>query len=74
MEIGDTLFTLICLSNTLGINLDEALNKTLRKYKERDNGRWKKIKDHWIKKMSNKFINSGKNLKILLKLIYYPVF
>ncbi len=42
MEIGDTLFTLICLSNSLDINLDEALNKTLRKYKKRNNERWTK--------------------------------
>lgn len=46
MEIGDTLFTLICLSNSLDINLTEALNKTLRKYKKRDNERWTKNEDH----------------------------
>lgn len=34
-ELGDTLFSLICLSNTLDIDLEKALAGVLDKYKSR---------------------------------------
>ena len=34
-ECGDHFFALVCLSNSLGINLEAALLKTLKKYKSR---------------------------------------
>jgi NTP pyrophosphatase (non-canonical NTP hydrolase) len=41
-EIGDMLFTVCCLANSLDINLDEALNETIIKYNTRDEKRWEK--------------------------------
>jgi NTP pyrophosphatase (non-canonical NTP hydrolase) len=35
LEIGDVFFCLIMLSNKLDINLEKALEKVLKKYKER---------------------------------------
>ena len=35
-ECGDILFALLCLTNSLDINLEEKLLKTLEKYKIRD--------------------------------------
>lgn len=34
-EIGDVLFSLICLSNTLDVDMDSALKRALEKYKAR---------------------------------------
>lgn len=39
-EIGDTLFSLSCLANKMGINLDEALRKTLDEKRGRDKNRF----------------------------------
>ena len=41
-EIGDIIFTLICLANSKGINLDEAFLGTMEKYRNRDNDRFTK--------------------------------
>lgn len=41
-ETGDLLFVLICFANSQGIRLDEALEKVLMKFKERDADRWTK--------------------------------
>jgi NTP pyrophosphatase (non-canonical NTP hydrolase) len=38
-EIADVLFVLICLANQTGVNLDEALTKSLLKKTERDQER-----------------------------------
>lgn len=35
LELGDALYSLIVLANKLDINLDEALNLVLNKYKQR---------------------------------------
>ena len=35
-EVGDLLFTLIALSNKLGINLENALKESIKKYDVRD--------------------------------------
>ncbi|WP_432662198.1 MazG nucleotide pyrophosphohydrolase domain-containing protein [Wukongibacter baidiensis] len=36
-EMGDVLFSLICLANSTDINLEESLYKVLKKYEERFN-------------------------------------
>ncbi len=35
MELGDVLFSLICVANELGIDMEEALNAVLTKYANR---------------------------------------
>jgi len=40
MEIGDILFTLICMANYYGIDLEKAFKEVMKKYDERDVGRW----------------------------------
>ncbi len=39
-EIADALFVLICLANSLGIDLDQAFARMMDKYRERDGQRW----------------------------------
>jgi len=39
-EMGDVLYVLICLANTVGIDLDKAINKTIRKVTTRDKNRY----------------------------------
>jgi NTP pyrophosphatase (non-canonical NTP hydrolase) len=34
-ELGDLFFSLICLANSTGVNLEEALNNVLQKYEDR---------------------------------------
>jgi len=41
-EIADIIFTLCCLANSKGINLNKAFDDMMRKYIERDNDRYKK--------------------------------
>ena len=38
-ELADVFFVLICISNQTGINLEEALEKNLKKKSDRDNKR-----------------------------------
>jgi NTP pyrophosphatase (non-canonical NTP hydrolase) len=40
MELGDILFILICYSNSLNIDLDEAFRRVMAKYRQRDADRW----------------------------------
>jgi NTP pyrophosphatase (non-canonical NTP hydrolase) len=40
LEMADVLFILICMANEQGIDLDDALRRTLEKYRIRDAGRW----------------------------------
>lgn len=40
LEIADILFVLISLANSQGIDLDEALERVLAKYRTRDGNRW----------------------------------
>lgn len=40
LELADVLFVLLVLANEQGIDLDEALERTLEKYRIRDSGRW----------------------------------
>jgi NTP pyrophosphatase (non-canonical NTP hydrolase) len=41
-EIADAIFVLICLANSLGIDLDEKFGAMMQKYRERDANRWTK--------------------------------
>ena len=41
-EIADAIFVLICLANSLGIDLDQAFAAMMQKYRERDSERWTK--------------------------------
>jgi NTP pyrophosphatase (non-canonical NTP hydrolase) len=43
-EIGDLLFTLICLANAENIDLEKALDKIMEKLNRRDGNRWTKKK------------------------------
>lgn len=40
MEMADILFVLLALANEQGIDLDDALERTLQKYRTRDSDRW----------------------------------
>ena len=40
-EIGDVLFSVICLANYYHIDLDQSISNTLEKYILRDQNRWK---------------------------------
>ena len=41
-EIADIIFTLCCLANSKGINLDESFKRVMNKYGKRDNERYEK--------------------------------
>lgn len=41
-EIGDVIFTLICLANSLGINLEESWKRVIDKCYDRDKDRYEK--------------------------------
>ncbi len=41
-EISDIVFTLCCLANSLEIDLDEAFQKMMGKYRQRDRDRYEK--------------------------------
>ena len=43
MELGDILFITICFANSLGIDLTEAHDKVMHKFRTRDADRWTKI-------------------------------
>lgn len=40
-EIADILYILVCIANSMGIDLEDAFNKVLEKYDKRDKDRWK---------------------------------
>ena len=42
LEIGDILFSLICLANYYSIDLEESFNEVMEKYSKRDMTRWTK--------------------------------
>lgn len=42
LELGDVLFALICLANSVDIDLERALTRTLGKYRARDSHRWER--------------------------------
>jgi NTP pyrophosphatase (non-canonical NTP hydrolase) len=39
-ELGDVLFVLLCLANSLNISLEEAHNRVMHKFNTRDKDRW----------------------------------
>lgn len=39
-EIADAMFVLVCLANSLNVDLDEKFGAMMRKYRERDGERW----------------------------------
>ena len=38
-EIGDLIFAIICMANSLNIDLEDSFIKTMEKYTKRDKGR-----------------------------------
>ncbi|MDQ0228775.1 nucleotide pyrophosphohydrolase [Metabacillus malikii] len=44
-ELGDVLFVLICLANSLNIDLEQSHQLVMNKFQTRDKDRWTKIKD-----------------------------
>lgn len=42
-EMGDLLFVLVCFANSLDIELEEAFDQVMHKFKTRDKDRWTKI-------------------------------
>jgi NTP pyrophosphatase (non-canonical NTP hydrolase) len=45
LEVADILFVLTCLCNALRIDMSEAFERVLRKYTQRDTGRWTPRRD-----------------------------
>ena len=41
-EIADTIFVLVCLANSLDIDLDREFSGVMAKFRERDANRWTK--------------------------------
>ncbi len=41
-ELGDILFVIICLANSMDIDLDVSFKKTMSKLHHRDDDRWEK--------------------------------
>ena len=39
-EIADAMFVLVCMANSLEIDLDDAFAQMMSKYRERDGERW----------------------------------
>jgi len=44
LELGDLVFSIMCIANYYNIDLGENLKNTLEKYKKRDSNRWTKKK------------------------------
>lgn len=42
LELGDILFVVVVLANQMGIDLSEAVRRTLSKYQVRDADRWER--------------------------------
>lgn len=42
-EAGDILFVLVCLANSLDIDLEDSFNNVMHKFRTRDKDRWTKI-------------------------------
>jgi NTP pyrophosphatase (non-canonical NTP hydrolase) len=42
LELGDILFVVVVLANQMGIDLEEAVRRTLAKYHVRDADRWER--------------------------------
>lgn len=46
-ELGDILYSVVCLANTEGVNLDTALQRSKEKLSTRDKDRFHKKKPDW---------------------------
>lgn len=44
-ELGDILFVVVCIANSLDIDLQDALEQVLAKYDVRDAQRWTPVED-----------------------------
>ncbi|WP_082676627.1 nucleotide pyrophosphohydrolase [Shouchella shacheensis] len=44
-EVGDMLFVLICLANSLHIDLEEAHGLVMHKFNTRDKDRWSRVEE-----------------------------
>lgn len=42
-ELGDVLFVMICMANSLNIDLESAHNRVMDKFNTRDKNRWTRI-------------------------------
>nr|WP_280768202.1 nucleotide pyrophosphohydrolase [Salipaludibacillus daqingensis] len=49
-ELGDMLFVMICLANSLDINMEEAFDLVMEKFQTRDKDRWTRISETEDKK------------------------
>lgn len=45
LELGDILFVVACLANSLGIDLQDAHDAVMEKFSTRDKDRWTRIDD-----------------------------
>ena len=45
IELADILFVILVIANEQGIDLDDALEQVLAKYRERDSERWTPVAD-----------------------------
>ncbi|WP_414043042.1 nucleotide pyrophosphohydrolase [Macrococcus animalis] len=43
IELADNLFVLICLANSMNINLTESFNQTMDKFNNRDKNRFERV-------------------------------
>ncbi|WP_281886990.1 nucleotide pyrophosphohydrolase [Paenibacillus sp. YYML68] len=43
MELGDILYVIICFANSMNIDLQEAHDKVMHKFRTRDADRWTRI-------------------------------
>lgn len=41
-ELGDNLFVLLCIANSLGIDMTESFNDTMKKFNTRDKNRFER--------------------------------
>ncbi|EOW9526629.1 nucleotide pyrophosphohydrolase [Bacillus cytotoxicus] len=44
-ELGDVLFVMICMANSLNIDLETAHNTVMNKFNTRDKDRWTRIEE-----------------------------
>jgi len=42
LELADIMFIIVCMANSMQIDLDKAFSQTMEKYRLRDSGRWTK--------------------------------
>ena len=44
-ELADVLFVILCMANEQGIDLEDAFEQVLGKYRARDGDRWERKRD-----------------------------